>query len=74
MMPERSSRSETREKKRISDREIRVFRAFLQTAARTAEYDARFGSSVGPRHCAVLFRNCVGIVRGIVFISDQLNT
>ena len=47
-----------------------VFRAFVQTA----EYDARFGSSVGPRRCAVSFRNFAGIVRGFVFISVQFNT
>ena len=33
---------------------------------RTTEYDTRLGSSVGPRHSAVSFRNCAGIARGIV--------
>ena len=42
MMPERFWRSETREKANFGPRNS-FFRAFLQTAARTAEYDARFG-------------------------------
>ena len=50
MMPQCFSRSETREKKRISDREIRFSRASTNSAAgikRTAEHHARKQSNFG---------------------------